>query len=138
MRNYSLDLEVDIFVYLSGIDYGDCKTTPGYIHESYAQIEEGLRPILEADVTSIVLGGDHSITLAELRAAAKKHGSVALAHFDSHLDTWDDYWGMKYAHGTPFRRACERAHQYGPFHPGGNTRFAVWAGRHPGLARSRL
>lgn len=128
MRNYSLDLDVDIFEHLSGIDYGDFKTTPGYIHESYAQIEEGMQTLLAANVTPIVLGGDHSITLAELRAVAKKHGPVALVHFDSHLDTWDDYWGMKYAHGTPFRRACEeglidtahsiqvgiRGSQYGP------------------------
>jgi agmatinase len=32
---------------------------------------------------------------------------VALVHFDSHADTWDEYWGLRYTHGTPFRRACE-------------------------------
>src|SRR5699024_2489554 len=30
-----------------------------------------------------------------------------LVHFDSHGDTWDDYFGEKYMHGTPFRRAVE-------------------------------
>ena len=128
MRNYSLDLDVNIFDHLSGVDYGDLNTTPGYIVETYKQIEEGLKPVLDADVVPVVLGGDHSITLGELRAVAKKHGPVALLHFDSHLDTWDNYWGMKYAHGTPFRRACEeglidtahsiqvgiRGSQYGP------------------------
>jgi agmatinase len=83
---------------------------------------------MDAGVVPISMGGDHSITLGELRATAKKHGPVALVHFDSHLDTWDDYWGMKYTHGTPFRRACEeglidtahsiqvgiRGSQYGP------------------------
>lgn len=128
MRNYSMNLDVNIFDYLSCIDYGDIDITPGYIHESYKQIEEGLQPLVNAGVVPITLGGDHSITLAELRAVAKKHGPVALVHFDSHLDTWDNYWGMKYTHGTPFRRACEeglidtaqsiqvgiRGSQYGP------------------------
>ena len=128
MRNYSMNLDVNIFDYLSCIDYGDIDIIPGFIHETYKQIEAGLLPIVNEEIVPIVLGGDHSITLAELRAIAKKYGPVALVHFDSHLDTWDDYWGMKYTHGTPFRRACEeglidtahsiqigiRGSQYGP------------------------
>ncbi len=128
MRNFSMNLNVNIFDHLSGIDYGDLDITPGYILESYKQIEEGLQPIIDAGVVPIAMGGDHSITLAELRAVVKKHGPIALVHFDSHLDTWDQYWGQKYTHGTPFRRACEeglidtehsiqigiRGSQYGP------------------------
>lgn len=128
MRNYSMNLDVNIFDHLSGVDYGDFPVTPGFIHESYKQIEDGLTPILQAGVIPLSMGGDHSITLAELRAVNKIHGPVALVHFDAHLDTWDDYWGMKYTHGTPFRRACEeglidtehsiqigiRGSQYGP------------------------
>ena len=128
MRNYSMNLDINIFDYLSCIDYGDIDITPGYIHETYKQIEEGLQPLVNAEIVPVVLGGDHSITLAELRAVAQKYGPVALVHFDSHLDTWDNYWGMKYTHGTPFRRACEeglidtqhsiqvgiRGSQYGP------------------------
>src|SRR5699024_8261136 len=43
----------------------------------------------------------------QLRAFAKKYGPVSLVHFDSHSDTWEDYFGEKYVHGTPFRRAVE-------------------------------
>jgi agmatinase len=42
-----------------------------------------------------------------LRAVARRHGPVALLHFDAHLDTWDTYFGAAYTHGTPFRRAVE-------------------------------
>ena len=63
--------------------------------------------ILKENACPIVLGGDHSITLAELRAAAKKYGPVALVHFDSHSDLCDEVFGQKYNHGTPFRRALE-------------------------------
>ena len=54
-----------------------------------------------------MLGGDHSIALPELRAAAAVHGALALVQFDSHPDTWDTYFGEKHTHGTPFRRAVE-------------------------------
>jgi agmatinase len=42
-----------------------------------------------------------------LRSVAKKHGPVALIQFDAHNDLWDEYFGCKYSHGTPFRRAFE-------------------------------
>jgi agmatinase len=45
--------------------------------------------------------------LAELRAAAEKHGPLALVLFDSHTDTWESYFGHRYFHGTPFKRAVE-------------------------------
>lgn len=32
---------------------------------------------------------------------------MALIQLDSHSDTWDQYWGSKYSHGTPVRRAVE-------------------------------
>jgi agmatinase len=68
---------------------------------------DGLRPILDAGVVPLAIGGDHSITLGELRAVAKRHGPVGLIDFDSHTDTWDNYWGERYTHGTWCKRAIE-------------------------------
>jgi agmatinase len=107
IRPYNMNLGVKIFDYASGIDYGDIPVVPGYIEDTYERIEKELFPIVDAGVIPICLGGDHSITLGELRAIAKKYGPVALVHFDSHLDTWDEYFGRKYNHGTPFKRALE-------------------------------
>jgi agmatinase len=107
LRRYNPSLDVVIFDHLSVIDYGDVPVVPGYIEESYRRIAEGLEPIHRAGVVPIVLGGDHSIALPELRAAAAVHGPLALVQFDSHPDTWDAYFGEKHTHGTPFRRAVE-------------------------------
>jgi len=107
LRRYNPGLGVGIFDHLSVIDYGDVPVVPGYIEESYERIKEGLEPIHSAGVIPIVLGGDHSIALPELRAAAAVHGPLALVQFDSHPDTWDTYFGQKHTHGTPFRRAVE-------------------------------
>jgi agmatinase len=107
LRHHNEVLDVSIFDYCSVVDYGDLPVNPGYIEDSYKMIEEGLLPILDGGVTPIMLGGDHSVTLPELRAMAKTHGPVALIHFDSHSDTGDKRFGRKYTHGTPFRRAVE-------------------------------
>jgi agmatinase len=102
LRPYNPSQDVSIFGQLSVIDYGDVCVIPGYIEESYRRIAEGLEPIHRAGVVPIVLGGDHSIALPELRAAAAVHGALALVHFDAHPDTWDSYFGQKHTHGTPF------------------------------------
>jgi agmatinase len=107
LRPYNPSQEVSIFEHLSVIDYGDVSVVPGFIEESYEKIRKGLAEVHRADVVPIVLGGDHSIALPELRAAASVHGPLALVQFDSHADTWDTYFGKKHSHGTIFRRAVE-------------------------------
>lgn len=107
LRPYNRELKVNVFETLSCVDYGDAPIVPGYIEDSYDAIQSTLQPIVEAGVIPLSLGGDHSITLAELRAIAAVHGPVALVHFDAHCDLWDGYFGQRYTHGTPFRRAVE-------------------------------
>ena len=107
LRPYNPAAGVDVFGTLSVTDSGDISIVPGYIEDSYERIEAGLQPILNAGIIPISLGGDHSITLAELRAVARRYGPVGLAHFDAHSDTWDTYFGRKYNHGTTFKRAVE-------------------------------
>jgi agmatinase len=107
LRHHNEVLDVSIFDHCSVVDYGDLPVNPGYIEDSYKMIEEGLLPILDSEVTPIMLGGDHSVTLPELRAMAKRHGPVALILLDSHTDTGDKRFGRRYTHGTPFRRAVE-------------------------------
>ncbi|TBW35389.1 agmatinase [Siculibacillus lacustris] len=99
---------VNIFETLRVRDVGDCGVVPGYLEESYRLIEEAVTAIAAAGVVPMSLGGDHSVTLPQLRALARRHGPLALVHFDSHSDTWDSYFaGLRYSAGTPFRRAVE-------------------------------
>ncbi|WP_269409903.1 agmatinase [Lentibacillus daqui] len=107
LRPYNPDQDINIFDYCSGVDYGDIDIIPGNIHRTYDNIVQALEPILDKEIIPVMMGGDHSITLGHLRAFAKKYGPIALVHFDSHSDTWDNYFGEKYVHGTPFRRAVE-------------------------------
>jgi agmatinase len=107
LGGYSTAHRLDVLELLSVIDGGDAAVLPGDIPASLRAIEEHLRTLYAAGVVPIGLGGDHSVTLAELRAAAPKHGPVGLLLFDSHPDTWDECLGQKYTHASPFRRAVE-------------------------------
>lgn len=106
VRRYNPIQKVEIFEHISGIDYGDFPVVPGNIEETYRLIEEEMTALLDNGIVPICMGGDHSITLGELRAVAKKYGPVALVHFDAHNDTDDEPFGLKYNHGTPFRWAA--------------------------------
>src|SRR4051812_43372656 len=107
LRPWHPGLEVDVFGALSVVDGGDLDVTPGNAERTTAQIDEALSPVIAAGATPLVLGGDHSIVLGELRAHARAHGPVGVVLLDAHADTWDAYYGERYFHGTPFRRALE-------------------------------
>src|SRR2546421_6035109 len=107
LRPYNPALRVDVTEHLSMIDFGDAPTVPGYHEETLRRIQAHLEPVHAAGVTPVCMGGDHSMVLAELRAAAAVHGPLALVHLDAHADVWDAYYGARYFHGTIFRRAAE-------------------------------
>jgi agmatinase len=103
------------------VDAGDVDVPPVGIEKAFEAIEQGVRQVLEAGAVPMVVGGDHSISLPCLRAVASKHGPLSLVQFDAHIDTWGDYFGGKYFHGSPFRRAIEE----GLLKPGGYVQVGI-------------
>jgi agmatinase len=113
IRPYHSVLRTSPFEQLRVADCGDIDPNPMDIVDTYGRIERALDDVLAAGALPACVGGDHSISLPILRAVARRYGPVALVHFDSHQDMWDDYFGNRYFHGTPFRRALEE-HLYLP------------------------
>ncbi|MDD9955565.1 MAG: agmatinase [Anaerolineaceae bacterium] len=108
LRPYHPDQEVALFPTLSGVDYGDLPTVPGYLPRSHRDIAAAAETLFRAGVTPVFLGGDHSVSLPLLRAAGSvRDEPLSLLHFDSHGDIWSGYYGGLDTHGTPFRRALE-------------------------------
>jgi agmatinase len=107
LRPYNPAQDVMPFGSQQVADAGDLGVNPFDIGEAIEAIEAGAESTLTRASRLLTLGGDHTIALPLLRCVARRHGPVAVLHFDAHLDTWDTYFGAPYTHGTPFRRAAE-------------------------------
>jgi agmatinase len=104
---YSPAQRVEVFARVSAIDFGDAPVVPGFTDRSNDRMCAALRTIHAAGAVPLGLGGDHSVLLPELRAAADKHGPLGLVLFDAHTDTRDEDFGERYTHSTVVRRAVE-------------------------------
>jgi agmatinase len=107
IRPWNPVLKVHPFEKLNVADCGDVDVVPISIERTHAAIEAKIDQVVAAGARPLCVGGDHSVTLPILRSLAKRHGPLAVVHFDAHPDTWDEYFGSKLFHGTPFRRAVE-------------------------------
>jgi agmatinase len=106
-RIWHMDLGVNPFAELNIVDHGDAACIPADPYASHKAIRESVDAICKAGATPIVLGGDHSISFPIVSAVAQHHDEIAIVHFDTHADTADENWDVRYAHGTPFRRIVE-------------------------------
>ncbi|GAA1102366.1 agmatinase [Streptomyces sp. 110] len=107
LRPYHPGLDVSPFATQQVADAGDIAVNPFDIGEAIETIQDAAGSLQAEGTRLVTIGGDHTIALPLLRAAATRHGPVAVLHFDAHLDTWDTYFGAEHTHGTPFRRAVE-------------------------------
>lgn len=86
------------------IDFGDVGGFTANPERLVQELEETASRIVNAGTSLMTLGGDHFISLPLLRAHVRRHGPLALVHFDAHSDTWRD---SEYHHGTMFFHAIE-------------------------------
>lgn len=91
--------------HLNVADIGNVSFKHGEPQTLVDNLQAHIMSILDADKSPLTFGGDHFITLPILRSIAKKHGPVALVHFDAHTDTYSG--GSKYDHGTFLHHAVE-------------------------------
>ncbi len=88
-------------------DVGDVAFQQAYdIEAALGEIEAFYAALHDAGAVPISAGGDHTITLPIFRAIAHAR-PLGMVHVDAHTDTWDEFQGSKFHHGSPFRRAVE-------------------------------
>jgi guanidinobutyrase / D-arginase len=107
LRPYNPVQGISPFAVQQVVDASDVAVNPFDIQHAVREIQAAASDLTSGGGRLVTIGGDHTIALPLLRAAAERHGPVAVVHFDAHLDTWDTYFGEPYTHGTPFRRASE-------------------------------
>jgi agmatinase len=105
-----LEAKVDALRALRVVDFGDAPVVPADPTRTLAGIEELVGEVVGAGAIPIVLGGDHSISDADVRAVVRGRGSVGLVHFDTHTDTGAEVFGVEHSHGTPMYRLVEAGH----------------------------
>jgi len=107
VRPYGMHTRAAPFDSFQVADTGDVALNTFNLLKSIDIIEKHYSKVLEHDVKTLTMGGDHTIALPILRALHRKHGPMALVHVDAHADINDMMFGEKIAHGTIFRRAVE-------------------------------
>src|SRR3954452_24928884 len=105
-----LEVGIDCFEALRVVDYGDAAVIPADAKRTHEAIEAIVGEVLDAGAIPFVLGGDHSIAEATMRAVAIRRGPVGLIHFDTHTDTGTQVFGVEFSHGTPMYRLVEQGH----------------------------
>jgi agmatinase len=105
-----LEARIDALAELRVVDFGDAAVIPADSVRTHAQIERTVGQAVAAGTIPVVLGGDHSITEANVRAVAARHGPVGLVHFDTHTDTGTEVFGVERSHGTPMYRLVRDGH----------------------------
>ena len=71
------------------------------------QIETNIRQVLNDGKKSFGIGGEHLVTLPQIKAYAEKYPDMAVVHFDAHCDLREDYLGEKLSHASVIRRVVE-------------------------------
>ena len=98
-------------------DSGDLELCFGSSEMALADIQKRAEEILEADKFPLLLGGEHLVTLAAVRAVSAKYPDLHIIHFDAHADLRDDYLGARLSHACVLRRCHDllgdgRIHQF--------------------------
>lgn len=72
-----------------------------------AELREAHQGFLSRGVTTLGLGGEHSITYGQFSALQAKHPDLAVVQVDAHLDLRDSYDGSKHNHACIAARFLE-------------------------------
>lgn len=90
------------------VDGGNAPTRPFNTAEALEAVEGTVAAWAAKGARTLLLGGDHLMTLGALRAHARLHGPLGLLHVDAHPDAGDGaLWGTAHHHGTWLRAALE-------------------------------
>jgi len=83
-------------------DAGDADILPTNVVDSFRNITDLVRRVLDRGAMPVVLGGDHAITFPVVRAFEDR-GPLHVVHFDAHLDYMPFVHGLEYTNQHAFR-----------------------------------
>jgi agmatinase len=101
------DIETDSEVYKKGIFTES--TIGGEIstREMIQAVHEAVRYYIEKDKFTVVIGGEHTVSIGSIKAHAERYPDLTVLQLDAHADLRDEYNGSKYNHACVMARAKE-------------------------------
>lgn len=88
------------------VDAGDVDLAYYDIERNMRAITGTVEALLDAGAFPVLVGGDHSVTYPCIRAF-ERFAPLDIVQIDAHLDWIDQVDGVRYANGSPMRRAME-------------------------------
>lgn len=108
IRRYHPSLaDVDVLSLLGAVDAGDVALVPGRIDDAFVRIEAAAARIVATGAVPIGIGGDGSVSLPLMRAAAHRHKGLVALHIDSHTDAYPYTPDDRYNAATQFTNAAQ-------------------------------
>lgn len=77
------------------------------ISECLLGLEQAVEQHLQNDKFVLTLGGEHSVSIAPVRAAKRIFGNLGVVQFDAHADLRQSYEGSIHSHAAVMRRIVE-------------------------------
>lgn len=107
LESYSPYLDKDLED-LKLFDYGNLELPFGDKKKALRMIQEHVKQIIEDDKIPVMIGGEHLVSLAPVKALSKKYDDLHIIHFDAHTDLREDYLGESLSHATVLRRIYDQ------------------------------
>lgn len=81
-------------------DAGDLEFPLGNTYKTLEQIEQNVEDIYRDGKRVFGIGGEHLVTLPEVKAVSKFYDDLAVVHFDAHTDLREEYMGEEMSHSA--------------------------------------
>ncbi|WP_321315042.1 agmatinase [Halarcobacter sp.] len=107
LESYSPYLDKDLED-IKLFDYGNLELPFGDKKNALRMIQEKTQEIIDAGKIPIMIGGEHLVSLAPVKALSKKYKDLNIIHFDAHTDLREDYLGEALSHATVIRRIYDQ------------------------------
>ncbi len=88
-------------------DAGDLEFPLGNTYKSLDIIEKNVYEIYNDGKRVFGIGGEHLVTLPEIKAVSKFYNNLAIVHFDAHTDLREEYLGEEMSHSAVIRHASK-------------------------------
>lgn len=103
------DIDMDCEIYTVGIHTAKPIGRSGTPEKMSAEVYKRTKELFAKKKFPIILGGEHSVSIGAIKAAAEQFEDITIVQFDAHADMRNEYLGSKNNHACVMARAAEVA-----------------------------